>query len=302
MSLRAFTAADVGDQAGRTFLVTGANTGLGFETAKVLAARGGRVVMACRSRDKAESARDAILAETPGAGLRIVDLDLGDLASVRAAAEAVADEAIDVLVNNAGLMMPPLQRTADGFEAQFGVNHLGTFALTGLVLPQMLEREGSRVVITSSNAHKSGQIDFRDPQAERSYGRWSRYSMSKLANLLHQQELQRRLEAAGASTIAVACHPGAAATELSRHMPGPIGMLTPLARPFLNSAAEGAYPTLAAATSAQVKGGDYLGPDGIGEWSGKARHVQPSRRARDQRLAERLWDLSRRATGVTYPV
>ncbi|MEL7544337.1 MAG: oxidoreductase [Pseudomonadota bacterium] len=298
-----FTADDVPDQTGRTFVVTGANTGIGFEAAKVLATRGGRVLLACRSQAKADAACGAIRQVTPDADVEVVLLDLGDLASIRAAAETIAREPrLDALINNAGLMMPPREMTADGFESQFGVNHLGTFALTGLLFERLCQEDGApRIVITSSNAHKAGTIHFRDPNAEQKYSRWDRYAMSKLANLLHAQELARRIAARGLKVRAIACHPGASATELGRHMPGPLAMLFPLAGPLLNSASQGAWSTLAAATAPDAANGDYLGPQDRMEWAGPVGAASMSNRARDEKLAERLWALSDKMTGMMYP-
>lgn len=294
-----FTADDVTDQSGKTFLVTGANTGLGFEAAKVLAARGGRVLLGCRSEDRATAAMKKISADVPGADLRFIPLDQGDLASVEAAAALVREEdRLDVLVNNAGIMMPPLQYTTDGFESQFGVNHLGTFALTSHLLPKLAEFDGSRVVVTSSIAHKPGRIDFDDLGAEQRYDPQTRYQQSKLANLLFMYELDRRLRAAGSPTIAVACHPGIASTELARHMPKILTLAMPLVKLVFNSPAQGAWPTLMAATSSQVDGGDYTGPSRFGETSGKAEKVGSTSRARDEELAARLWDVSIEMTGV----
>ena len=294
-----FTADDVTDQSGKTILVTGANTGLGFEAAKVLAARGGRVLLGCRSEDKATDAMKKISAEVPGADLRFIPLDQGDLASVEAAAGLVRDEErLDVLVNNAGIMMPPLQYTTDGFESQFGVNHLGTFALTSHLLPKLAETDGSRVVVTSSIAHKPGKIDFDDLGAEQSYDTQGRYQQSKLANLLFMYELDRRLRAADSPTIAVACHPGIASTELARHLPKILTMAMPLVKLAFNSPAQGAWPTLMAATSSEIDGGDYTGPSRFGETSGQAEKVKSTDRARDPKLASRLWDVSIEMTGV----
>ena len=298
-----FTADDVTDQSGRTFLVTGANTGLGFEAAKVLAARGGRVLLGCRSEAKAIAAMAKIRTDTSDADLRFIPLDQGDLASVEAAAGLVAEEGrLDVLVNNAGIMFPPLQYTTDGFESQFGVNHLGTFALTSHLLPKLAEtgskHGGSRIVMTSSIAHKPGKIDFDDLGAEQSYNTQGRYQQSKLANLLFMYELDRRLTAAGSPTIAVACHPGLASTELGRHMPKILTLALPLVKLVFNSPAQGAWPTLMAATSAEIEGGDYTGPSRLGETSGKAEKVSSTERARDPELAARLWDVSVQMTGV----
>jgi len=210
-----FTAADVPDQTGRTIIVTGANTGIGFEAAKVLAARGARVLLACRSRDKGEAAIAAIREAAPGADLAFLPLDLADLGSVRAAADLAAREPrLDVLLNNAGVMFPPLTRTAQGFELQFGVNHLATFALTALLLPRLAETAGSRVVVTSSLAHQRGNLAWDDLNAERGYNRAQRYSDSKLANLLFVQELDRRLRAAGSPAGGSGRRPRVAKTGL----------------------------------------------------------------------------------------
>ena len=294
-----FTADDVPDQHGRTMLVTGANTGIGFETAKVLAARGARVLLGCRSEERAGEAIDRIVAEVPDADLRFVPLDQGDLASVSNAASLVAEEdRLDVVVNNAGIMMPPRELTADGFESQFGVNHLGTFALTGQLLAKLAETEGSRVVVTSSLAHRPGTIHFDDIDASTGYGAQDRYQQSKLANLLFMYELDRRLRATASTTIAVGCHPGIADTELSRHLPKLLMLAAPLLKPFFNTAAAGAWPTLMAATDPLVEGGDYTGPSKRGETAGPARKVTSSGRARDEALAEMLWDLSIEMTGV----
>ncbi|HWT44004.1 MAG TPA: SDR family NAD(P)-dependent oxidoreductase, partial [Sphingopyxis sp.] len=211
---RGFSADDVGTQTGRRFLVTGANAGIGFEVSKVLAARGAHVILACRDEDKAEAAMNRIRVDAPKAELSFQRLDLADLDQVRDAAKAVlAGPRIDVLVNNAGVMIPPRTLTKQGYELQFGVNHLGTFALTGLIHPHV----DDRIVITGSIAHKSGAMDYSDLSASRSYHNWARYQMSKLANLLHMFELDRRLSAAGRATQAIGCHPGVALTELTRH-------------------------------------------------------------------------------------
>ena len=292
---KGFTADDVSAQTGRTFLVTGANAGIGFETARVLAARGAHVVLACRDADRATAAMDRIRADTPNAELSFQPLDLADLDQVREAGAAVlAGPRIDVLVNNAGVMIPPKTLTKQGYELQFGVNHLGTFAFTGLVHGHVEDR----IVITASLAHKGGTIDFSDLSATRSYHKLPRYQMSKLANLLHMFELDRRLSAAGRATQAIGCHPGVAITELTRHLPFPLRGMTPLATPFFNSAARGAWPTLQAATGAHVQGGDYLGPQGLGEVSGRSGPARATRDARDPKLARELWERSVELTGV----
>jgi len=294
-----FTHADVPDQSGRTILVTGANTGLGFETAKVLAAQGARVLLGCRSVDKANAAIDAIRVDVSDANLDVVQLDQADLSSVRDAAAQVNEEArLDVLVNNAGIMMPPKEMTVDGFESQFGVNHLGTFALTSLLLGKLDEQPDARVVVTSSIVHRGAKIFFDDITAERRYRAQNRYGQSKLANLMFAFELDRRLRRARSSTIVVGCHPGIADTELARHLPSLVRFAVPVFRPFFNSASEGAWPTLMAATALGVEGGEYLGPTRRGETAGPAGTAKASSVARDGALAARLWELSIVMTGI----
>jgi NAD(P)-dependent dehydrogenase (short-subunit alcohol dehydrogenase family) len=294
-----FTDKDIPDQSGRTFVVTGANTGLGFEAAKALAANNARVVIGCRSSQKAETARDSILAEHPDADVDIVELDLSSLASVRkAAGELAKEKRLDVLINNAGIMVPPYELTSDGFESQFGVNHLGPFALTGLLLDKIRATPGARIVNTASIAHYRGRIYFDDINAERRYNAVQRYAQSKIANLYFSYELQRRLTAAGDETLSVAAHPGIADTELSRYLPKPLMMMAPLFRPLFNTPAEGAWPTLCAATSDQVQGGEYYGPSKRRETAGPAVRVKSNRRSRDLDVAQRLWDLSIEMTGV----
>jgi NAD(P)-dependent dehydrogenase (short-subunit alcohol dehydrogenase family) len=293
---------DVPGQAGRTALVTGANSGLGFQTARVLAERGATVVLACRDPAKARDAATRIAGTAPRAGLSVVRLDLASLASVReAAAELRAGhDRLDLVVNNAGLMMPPYGRTEDGFELQFGTNHLGHFALTGLLLDRMLAVPGSRVVTLSSNGHRMGRIDFGNLQWEHGYRRPAAYGRSKLANLLFTYELQRRLAAAGAATAALAAHPGTSRTELTRHLPAWMragALLVPS-----QGSAMGALPTLRAATDPGARGGEYYGPAGFGEFTGPARRVESSARSHDAGTARRLWEESERLTGVTYPV
>lgn len=292
---KGFTADDVSAQTGRTFLVTGANAGLGFEVSKILAARGAQVILACRDAAKAEAAMDRIRADVPDALLSFQPLDLADLDQVKeAAAPVLAGPRIDVLVNNAGVMIPPRTLTKQEYELQFGVNHLGPFAFTGLVHPHV----DDRIVVTASIAHKSGTMDYSDLSASRGYHNWARYQMSKLANLLYMFELDRRLGAAGRATQAIGCHPGVALTELQRHLPLPLRYMTPLAAPFFNSAAQGAWPTLQAATGAHVQGGDYLGPQGLGEVTGRSGPARASRAARDPKLARELWERSVELTGV----
>ncbi len=276
---------------------------MGFEAARVLAGRGAELWLGCRSEARAEAARRLILEQHPEARIRWLALDLGDLRSVREAAAAVAEgPPLDLLVNNAGIMVPPREETADGFESQFGVNHLGHFALTGLLLPQLQRGTRARIVNVSSSAHWAGRIDFDDLQATRSYNRQARYSMSKLANLLFTNELQRRLEAAGADAIAVASHPGVSETELARYMPPWMLLATPLIRLFAHDPPEAALTTLLAATGPQIRGGDYVGPQGWFGMSGAPGPAASSPASRDAKVARRLWDVSVELTGVEPPL
>lgn len=309
----AWTAADVPDCTGKTVIVTGANSGLGYETTRVLARRGAHVVMACRDPERGEAAAESLREAVPGATLSVRTLDLASLDSVRSFADEflAAYPDLHVLVNNAGVMAPPRGETADGFERQFGVNHLGHFALTGLLLPRLLETSGqTRVVTVSSAAHRRGSLDFDDLQHEREYDRWDAYTASKLANLLFAFELQRRLEAAGVEYVAsVACHPGWAATSLQTGGPRegspPRRLLVGLGarvanRLFAQSAAMGALSVLYAATASDVTGGSYVGPRGRFGIRGHPAVVEPSERARDPDLASRLWAVSEELTGVSY--
>ena len=302
-----WTEKDVPDQGGRVAIVTGSNTGLGSDNARALAARGATVVMAVRDTAKGDAAADRIRELTPGAVVVVHKLDLGSLASVRTAGAelAAAYPRIDLLINNAGVMYPPKQTTVDGFELQFGTNHLGHFALTGLLLNNLLSVDGSRVVVVSSIAHNlRAKIDFADLQWEtRRYDRVASYGQSKLANLMFAYDLQRRLAAAKAKTIAVAAHPGVAATELVRHVPGAgLPGVNWLSGRLLNTSELGALATLRAATDPAVQGGQYYGPDGFKELRGYPVVVTSSPQSHDTALQARLWSVSEELTGVTYPV
>ena len=302
-----WTEKDVPDQGGRVAIVTGSNTGLGYDNARVLAARGATVVMAVRDTAKGDAAADRIRELTPGAVVVVHKLDLGSLASVRTAGAelAAAYPRIDLLINNAGVMYPPKQTTVDGFELQFGTHHLGHFALTGLLLNNLLSVDGSRVVVVSSIAHNlRAKIDFADLQWEtRRYDRVASYGQSKLANLMFAYDLQRRLAAAKAETIAVAAHPGVAATELVRHVPGAgLPGVNWLSGRLLNTSELGALATLRAATDPAVQGGQYYGPDGFKELRGYPVVVTSSPQSHDTALQARLWSVSEELTGVTYPV
>lgn len=304
----AWTESDIPDQSGRVALVTGANSGIGFEAARALAEHGAHVVLACRNRGRAEDAVARIGGDVAGS-TEILDLDVGDLDSVAgAAAEFQArHDRLDLLINNAGVMATPLVRTPQGFEQQFGINHLGHFALDGLLLETVLATPGSRIVSIASQAHRIGRIDFDDPNSEKSYSPWPAYGQSKLANLLFIFELQRRLGMIDTDTIAVAAHPGSSATNLGHEAaPGLLARVTAIGRPLFDavisqSAARGALPTLRAATDPSVRGGTYWGPSGPGESRGNPVLVDSNRRSKDAAVGARLWALSEKLTGVSYP-
>ncbi len=282
-------------------MVTGANSGLGLATARELAGAGARVVMACRNLEKGEAAKRDIEAATPGAALELEQLDLSSLDSVRAFAERFSG-GLDLLINNAGVMAPPRGRTADGFELQFGTNHLGHFALTGLLIGAMEGREDARVVTLSSTAHKTGRIAFDNLGGERHYFRWRAYGQSKLANLLFALELERRLRAAGSNVKSMAAHPGYAATNLQFAAPPLVDQLVMRVGNAVIAQSEemGALPTLYAATAPGVAGGTYVGPDGLLEQRGHPKPVSPNRAARDEDVARRLWEVSEEMTGVRF--
>jgi NAD(P)-dependent dehydrogenase (short-subunit alcohol dehydrogenase family) len=288
-----WTAADIPDQSGRTVVVTGANSGLGAVIAGELARAGARVIVACRDTAKGQVAADAMPGRT-----EVRPLDLADITSVRAFAAGLGE--IDVLVNNAGVMATPLGRTKEGFELQIGTNHLGHFALTGLVL----DRVADRVVTMSSGAHRMGRIDLGDLNWEqRKYKRWAAYGQSKLANLLFTYELQRRLDSAGSSRKAFAAHPGYAATNLQSHTDSIQDAVMAVGnRLVAQSAQMGALPALYAATQPGLPGGSYLGPDGFAEQRGYPKVVRSSSRSYDLATASGLWSLSEILTGVTYTV
>lgn len=299
-----WTDADVPDQSGRVAIVTGSNTGLGYETAKVLARKGARVVLAVRDTAKGDAAAAEITRAAPSADLAVHALDLGSLDSVRTAAAelAAAYPSIDLLINNAGVMYPPKSTTRDGFELQFGTNHLGHFALTGLLLKNVLATPNSRIVVVASMAHDiQAKIDFDDLQWERRrYSRVGAYGQAKLANLMFAYALQRRLEAKGEKTIALAAHPGISNTELMRHLPGTnLPGVMKAAGLVTNSPFKGALATLRAATDPTATGGEYYGPDGFRELMGHPVLVPSSKQSHDVGVQERLWTVSEQLTGVT---
>lgn len=299
-----WTTANIPDQTGRVAVVTGANTGLGLETAKALAAHGAHVVLAVRNSEKGKAAADAITAAHSSADITLQPLDLSSLDSVRRASDELKSryDRIDLLINNAGVMWTPKSTTADGFELQFGTNHLGHYAFTGLLLENLLPVEGSRVITVSSIGHRlRAAIHFDDLQWERSYDRVAAYGQSKLANLLFTYELQRRL--AGTHTVATAAHPGGSNTELARNSPGWVRAVFNVVAPLITQdASAGALPTLRAATDPAALGGQYYGPDGFGEQRGNPRVVASSEQSYDLDLQRRLWSVSEDLTGVIFPV
>jgi NAD(P)-dependent dehydrogenase (short-subunit alcohol dehydrogenase family) len=299
---------DIPDLTGKTAVVTGANSGLGFQTTRGLAGKRARVVLACRDVEKGQQAAENIRTEYPAASLAVMRLDLADLASIHSFADAFirTHQDLHILCNNAGVMAVPLRRTVDGFEMQFGTNHLGHFALTGLLLERLLQADAGRVVTVSSSAHRTGKIDFDNLNAERSYHKWAAYSQSKLANLLFAYELQRKFEANGARAISVVTHPGYAATNLQSQGPSMagstlLGWVMRLGnRLFAQSPEMGALPSLYAATAPDIQGGDFIGPDGfMGQW-GYPTRVHSSQRSHDEDTARKLWAVSEELTSVHY--
>ena len=308
-----WTAKDIPDQSGRTVLVTGANSGIGLEACRAFARAGARVILACRDFGRAETSCRDILETVPAGRLEVRQLNVGSLDSIVRFAESLMAEhdRLDVLVNNAGIMGIPRAETPDGFEMVFGVNHLGAFALTGRLLPLVLTTAGSRVISHSSVAHRQMRaMNFKDLHGVRNYARQSAYSQSKLANLLFMFELDRRLRAAGASTLSVACHPGIAKTNIFTAASETLGwsVARALVRLYIKTAsallfqspADGALPMLYAATAPDVVGGEFYGPSGFNEWWGSPRKTEPREWAKDVAAAERLWRVSEELTGVRY--
>jgi NAD(P)-dependent dehydrogenase (short-subunit alcohol dehydrogenase family) len=304
-----WTASDIPNLRDKLAIVTGANSGLGLETTRALARKGAKVIMACRSASKAKSAVDELVADgIARERLELRTLDLSSLASIRSFAEELRESypRVDLLFNNAGVMALPFVQTADGFEMQIGTNHLGHFALTGLLLDRLLASEGARVVTVSSIMHKYGSIRFEDLCWERGYRRWPAYCQSKLANLLFCFELQRKFEASGRGLLSVASHPGYAATNLQGVAPRMLGSrflqgFYAIGNAVLaQNAAGGALPSLYAATAADVRGGEFFGPGGVMELKGPPKRVRAIRDAHDQDAAQRLWALSQELTGVDY--
>lgn len=299
MTKNVWTTDKIPDQSGRNVVITGATSGIGKEAARVLAGKNANVIIGARNMEKAEGVLAEIRSEVPGASVTAHALDLADLRSVEAFARILTTDLnkLDVLINNAGIMMCPFAETADGHEIQFGTNHLGHFALTGYLLPLLKKTPCSRIVVLSSMAHKAGQLDLSDLNwKSRAYNKTRAYSDSKLANLYFALELAKRLEGSGSTPLVTAAHPGWTATELQRHS-GVAGFLNNF---FAQGVEKGALPTLRAGFDDDVQPGDYFGPSGFLEMQGHPVKVAPNSRARDPITAQELWRLSEELTGVTY--
>jgi len=294
-----WTTANIPDMQGKNVIITGANSGIGYEAARAMATKNATVIMACRNLEKGESALQQIQAETPEAELKLMELNLADLSSVRHFAQDFRSnyEKLDILVNNAGVMAVPYQKTVDGFEMQFGVNHLGHFALTGLLLDLMVNTQGSRVVTISSYAHRYGWIQFNDLNGERFYYRWLAYCQSKLANLLFAYELHRRLSQSDAKTVSLGAHPGYTETNLQQHSWFYGQLLNPV---VAQSQEMGALPTLYAAASEDIEGNEYIGPDGFLGQRGYPHKISSGRLTRNRKHGKRLWEVSEEMTGVEF--
>ncbi|MFO7671034.1 MAG: oxidoreductase [Bacteroidales bacterium] len=301
-----WTIGNIPNLEGKNIVVTGGNSGLGFESVKAFAMKGAEVVLASRSVEKGEEARTEILKDFPGGKIKVMQLDLGDLESVRNFASVFkkSQKKLDVLLNNAGIMMTPYFTTKDGFEGQLGTNHLGHFALTGLLMELLLKTQGSRIVNISSGAHKRGEMDFNNLQFEngKDYSPIKAYGRSKLSNLLFTYELQRKLEAAKKGTIAVAAHPGVALTNLARYQEGRLlyKIIFPLFKGMVQNQAMGALPQIRASVDPGVKGGQYYGPDGKREFKGYPVVVQSNAASHHPGDAAKLWKESEKLTGVNF--
>lgn len=303
-----WTANQIPPLAGRTALITGANSGIGYQAALQLARHGAHVLLGCRNVAKGRAALDRLQREAPAASAEFVELDMASLASIRSFAASFAARGLplDILINNAGVMaLPTRELTPDGFERQFGTNHLGHFALTGLLLPQLLAAAAPRVVTVASLAHRNGKIEFDNLQSERSYIPWDAYGASKLANILFANTLDRRARLAHSKLISLAVHPGVSTTNIFANGPGTnnlkalvVRLLAPI---MMQNDEAGALPTLYAATSPNAHGGEYIGPDGFQELKGSPAVVQPRPQALDEAVGQQLWTISEQLTGVTYP-
>ena len=308
MSNAKWEAKEILPQNGKTVLITGANSGIGYQAAVELARHGARVMLGCRDAGKGQAALERLRREVPGAHAEVVLLDMASLASILGVAANLVSsgQPLDLLINNAGVMaLPGRQLTEDGFERQFGTNHLGHFALTGLLMPALLSAPAPRVVTVASLAHRGGKLEWDNLQSERNYVPWTAYNNSKLANLLFAKELDRRARAGSSRLVSIPVHPGVSQTSIVANGPGPKDLKTRLLFTFgkflTQSDAMGALPTLYAATSPQAQGGEYIGPDGFGEIKGYPKVVQPRANALDHPVAHRLWVASEQLTGVVYP-
>jgi NAD(P)-dependent dehydrogenase (short-subunit alcohol dehydrogenase family) len=305
MAVSKWTAGQIPPQGGKTALITGANSGIGYQAALELARHGAHVLLGVRSRAKGEAALVRLLQESPGASAEVAELDMASLGSIRSFAAGFA-RPLDLLINNAGVMaLPTRELTEDGFERQFGTNHLGHFALTGLLMPQLLQNGAPRVVTVSSLAHRNGKMNFNDLQGEKNYVPWTAYNQSKLANLLFALELDRRARAAGGRLRSIPVHPGISRTSIVDNGPGMNGLKMLALRvlsPFITQDdAAGALPTLYAATAPEAQGGAYIGPDGFSAFKGWPTVEKPRPQALDEAAAKRLWTVSEQLTGVSYP-
>ena len=305
MAAGKWTTGQIPPQTGKTVLITGANSGIGYQAALELARHGAHVLMGVRSRQKGEAALARLLREALGASAEVVELDMASLSSIRRFNESYAGP-LDVLVNNAGVMaLPTRELTEDGFERQFGTNHLGHFALTGLLMPKLLAASAPRVVTVSSLAHRNGKMDFDNLQSEKRYVPWDAYNQSKLANLLFARELDRRARAAGLGLRSIPVHPGISRTSIVDNGPGggslKMVMLKVLSPLITQDDAAGALPTLYGATAPEAKGGEYIGPDGFQAFRGSPTVEQPRPQALDEAAGKRLWTVSEQLTGVVYP-
>jgi NAD(P)-dependent dehydrogenase (short-subunit alcohol dehydrogenase family) len=299
MSKRKWDSNDILDQKGRVAVVTGSSSGVGYETARVLAEKNATVILAVRNLKKGNAAAEKILIQHPNADVKVMELDLANLESVRNSAAEFRSQfsRLDLLINNAGVMMPPYSKTEDGFELQFGTNHLGHFALTGLLFDLIKATSGSRIVNVSSSGHNYGDLDFDDLNWEkRPYKKMKAYADSKIANLYFTYELQKRVDRNGGKPLVTAAHPGWTATELQRHV-GLIGFLNHF---FSQDITMGALPTLYAAVGADVKGSDYYGPSGRREMKGYPKKVESNELSHNQEIARKLWEVSEELTGVNF--
>jgi NAD(P)-dependent dehydrogenase (short-subunit alcohol dehydrogenase family) len=298
-----FNLTKIASQKGKTAIVTGANTGIGFETALALAEKNAHVIMACRNLQKAQVAKANILTKFPKASIEMIQLDLNSLQSVRDFVVEFSKnhQKLDLLINNAGLMIPPLMRTKDGFESQLGVNYLGHFLLTGLLLPVLEKTTGSRVISLSSIAHRNAQINFKDLNSEKSYSRFKAYGQSKLACLMFAYELDRRLKKKGSTVKSIAAHPGVSNTELARYVPKVFYfLLYPLFMMMTQSPENAALPSLYGALVEDLKGGEYIGPTSRNEMKGNPGIVGSEPQSHDEEAAKKLWEVSEELTNIHY--